>query len=915
MKRIRLLLWAILAGLTPLLHAQSIEGQVVSEKNEPLAGVNIWIKGTSKGTSTDIRGRFAVKPEKYPVTLVFSFLGYEKVEKTFPAPAKDIKIVMREAAESLDELVITASRTRERLRESPVTVERVPVKQIELATAPSFYDDLIKLRGVQMNTNSLTFQAVNTRGFATFANNRMLQIIDGIDNSSPALNFPLGNLVGISDLDVASVELLPGTSSALYGANAFNGLINIISKNPFEYHGLSFMLKTGVTRQEWAGVHPLYEAAVRYAGTLDKVAFKINFSYLEGTDWMAKDYRDFDIHPRNADRKGSRESNPSYDGLNIYGDEVATDIDLRFYNLGIIRVSRTGYEEVHLTDYKARSIKGDFSVYYRPKGKDTDLELIFLTRFGGGQTIYQGTNRYNLKDLLLKQTKVELRNRHYFIRAYHTSEDAGNSYDMRFAAINVNRLWKDDITWFTQYVRKYGQARMQGIDDYHAHLLARQTADSGRYVPGTRLYREAFEKVVSTAGFQEGAKFVDKTSLNHVEGNYDFRDVIPNGLIQVGGSFRQYSLRSDGTIFTDYDGPIHIRETGAYMQYIQKLFDKRMKLTASLRYDRQDRFRPNWSPRLAMVYFVDKEKQHGVRIAYQTGFRNPTTQDWYIGLDVGRASLVGAHPDNWERWKETLIDNQGQTFVLTGTDAYTNSFTLDSFLEFAETGDPSKLKVAEIIPLGPEKIRSTEIGYRGTLFEKFDLDIVAYQNTYNRFITQQVVMAIPRSYGNVRDSTRYNAIVKSAYKPYGVFTNMDVPVRSYGLDAQAGLRWKKYDFRLIYSYAKLDFDKEKYPDYMTFFNTPEHTFKFIVSGENILPRTGFNVSVTHLDKYLWEATFATDWVPARTTVDAMLYYRIPKYNGLIKVGGTNILGPDYVVAPGTGKVGSIYYLSATVMFK
>jgi len=919
MKRITRFLATVAAAtawlFTGAVHAQFIEGKVISDQNEPLGGVHVIEKGTQNGTVTDMDGHFKIKPTAYPATLIFSFLGYEPVEKTFTEPQSGVVIKMQESAQTLEELVITASRTKERLRESPVTIERVSVKEIELATAPSFYDDLIRLRGVQMNTNSLTFQSINTRGFATFANNRMLQIIDGIDNSSPALNFPLGNLVGISDLDVASVELLPGTSSALYGANAFNGLLHILSKNPFEYPGVTAMVKGGITRQEWAGINPLYELAFRYADYKGKLGYKINVSLFEGTDWMAKDYTDYDMHPRNQDKKGSRLTNPSYDGLNIYGDEVATDIDLTPYGLDIIRVSRTGYEEMYLTDYRASSKKGDISLYYRPKGKDHPLELVYLSRFGSGQTIYQGTNRYNLKDFIIHQHKIELRNDHYFIRSYYTSEDAGNSYDMRFAAININRQWKSDVDWFTDYARTYVFSRYQGLDEYNAHLIARQVADSMRYEPGTAQFREAFETVTQKAGFKDGAKFVDKTSLFHTEGNYDFKDLIPDGLVQVGGSFRTYSLRSDGTIFTDYDGPIHIREVGAYVQYIQKLFDKRLKITSSLRYDRQDQFDPNLSPRLAMVYFPDQEKKHVLRVAYQTGFRNPTTQDWYIGLDVGRASLVGAHPDNWDRWKEELLDNQGNTYILTGRDAYTNSFTLESFLEFADTGDPAKLKVAEIIPLGPEKIRSVEIGYRGTLMEDMEVDLVAYQNKYNHFITQQVVMAIPLSYGNVHDDTKFNAIARSAYKPYGVFTNVEIPIRSYGFDASLRKKIRGFDVNLIYSYAKLDFDKEKYPDYQTYFNTPENTVKLLISHDQIWKNTGFNTTFTYMDKYLWEATFATGWVPSRFTVDAMVYYRIPEKNVLLKIGGTNIFGPDYIVAPGTGKVGSVYYISSIIKFK
>ena len=81
----------------------------------------------------------------------------------------------------------------------------------------------------------------------------LLQIIDGVDNASPGLNFALGNLLGMSELDVKTVELLPGASSALYGANAFNGIMFMTSKSAFDDQGISISLKGGITSQEAGG--------------------------------------------------------------------------------------------------------------------------------------------------------------------------------------------------------------------------------------------------------------------------------------------------------------------------------------------------------------------------------------------------------------------------------------------------------------------------------------------------------------------------------------------------------------------------------------------------------------------------------------------------------------------------------------
>jgi outer membrane receptor protein involved in Fe transport len=101
-----------------------------------------------------------------------------------------------------------------------------------------------------MNTSSLSFKSINTRGFATVANTRFMQLVDGMDNSSPLLNFVLGNMIGVSEIDVQSVELLPGASSALYGANAFNGILFMNSKSPFTSPGITAYAKFGQTSQK-----------------------------------------------------------------------------------------------------------------------------------------------------------------------------------------------------------------------------------------------------------------------------------------------------------------------------------------------------------------------------------------------------------------------------------------------------------------------------------------------------------------------------------------------------------------------------------------------------------------------------------------------------------------------------------------
>src|SRR6056300_700665 len=280
----------------------------------PVPGANVVIDGKPIGTVTDFDGNFVLETsENPPFTLKISSIGYSQATVRVTSNNQTISVTLEEANTMLDEIVISASRTPERLFVSPVTVERFGIREIKNTASADFYDGLENLKGVDVNTNSLTFKSVNTRGFATFANTRFMQLVDGMDNSSPALNFNLGNLLGMSELDVNTVELMPGASSALYGANAFNGIMFMTSKNPFDTAGISISLKTGLTSQDAAGDNEFYDFNIRMAYKFsEKFAAKATLSYLKGTEWFATDYRNT---LKGQYVAGDRNSDRNYDGL------------------------------------------------------------------------------------------------------------------------------------------------------------------------------------------------------------------------------------------------------------------------------------------------------------------------------------------------------------------------------------------------------------------------------------------------------------------------------------------------------------------------------------------------------------------------------------------------------------------------
>lgn len=895
----------------------TISGTVVDQDGVPVLGANVVIVGKAEGAVTDFDGNFTLSTDEVPpFQLRVSSVGFSEAFANVTSNNQKLSITLEEQSTALDEIVISASRTPERVFESPVSIERFGLKEIKNTTAESFYGGLQNLKGVDINTNSLTFQSVNTRGFATFANTRFLQLVDGMDNTAPGLNFVLGNLVGMNELDVQSVEILPGASSALYGAGAFNGILFMRSKNPFDFQGISAYVKTGLTSQEAAGDNEYYDIGIRAAHAFsDKLAVKTSFSYLQGEDWHATSEVDFA-------RPGADRSNPAYDGINVYGDEVGTTLNfddlggLPSGTVGSAFVTRTGYNERDLADYGAQSVKADWAVHYRPFAND--LELIYNGRIGRGTTIYQGANRYSVTGFKMQQHKIELKNDNFFLRGYIVAENSGNAYDTRFAAINVNRSWKSDLAWFGDYAATFIGAKLgigSGVlaTDEQAHAAARAAADTGRLIPGTAAFENTFNRVINDGDLTTGAKFIDKTKFRHLNGNYNLAHLINDWAdIQLGGSYREYELNSNGTIFTDFDGPITYSEFGGYGQIQKKFADDRLKVTASARYDKNEFFDGFISPRFGLSGTLGEKRNHNIRASIQQGFRNPTTQDLFIGLNAGAAILVGSAPDNLDRDVRNFdVSQAGQAFTggsptvsVVGRTAYENAYSLASVLNGTPTAVSTPL-------IQPEEITAFELGYRAQL-GKFTIDASGYYNIYNNFISQTQVL-VPL-YGEAGDGgLSLLALQNGDRGVYQLYTNSQEEITSYGGTIGIDTKIAGFDIGANYTYTLLEDEEQlRARGIRTNFNSPEHKFKASFGKTDLFKNFGFGVNYRWSDNYFWEASFADGEVSSFSVLDAQINYAVPSIKSVFKAGGSNILGEEYFQAVGSGNIGSIFYVSWTI---
>jgi outer membrane receptor protein involved in Fe transport len=928
----------------------TISGTVTDKQtNETLPGVSINVKGKSIGTSSNVDGKFTLSTsENTPFTVVVSYLGYKTIEQEVKASASNLVFSLESMSILGQEVVVAASRTPERILESPVSIERYGQAAIRETAAPSFYDALNNLKGVEMSAQSLTFKSINTRGFNANGNVRFNQYIDGMDNQAPGLNFSVGNIIGMSELDVDNVELLPGASSALYGAGGINGTMLMTSKDPFKTPGVSFSLKRGINHvnDPLQDSQPFEEAGVRVAKAWNKFAFKTTLSFLQADDWQPANYSNFDRTGRVV-KNGNRSTDPNYDGVNSYGDEVnqnmriiansvqtATNAGVAAatggaipniigminaslpptatpaqiggflsafpaalrptiqnvlpFNFGLRAgiipdqsVSRTGYNEANLVDYNAKSLKTSTSLHYK---LSNTVQAVLQANWGTGTTVYTGSDRYSIRNFSIGQYKLEIKGQDFMVRGYTTQERSGDSYISSILGSYINEASKASTTWFPQYIGNYVGARSAGLPDAQAHAAARSAADQGRFEPGSQQFEAAKNTIMNTTiSSGLGAKFNDKSNLWHYEGMYNFTNALKGVVdLQVGASFRRYDLNSAGTIFDDLNRTIDIDETGAFIQMGKKLGES-FKLAVSGRYDKNMNFEGQFTPRVTGVYTV--APNNNIRLSYQTGYRNPTTQNQYIDLSVGGGStrLIGGLPEMVQKYN--LFTNRPFTDV-----SYRN------FLASAAAGaaNPTLLKTYSFDPNGvrPESVQAYELGYKGLIGSKLLIDAYGYYNAYKDFITSVEVFQ-----QNGSSFTRFGVPVNAAgdVSAYGAAFGMDYLVGKFNLSGNI-------------SYNQIG---NLPTTFINDFNTPTVRYNLGIGNRSIAKNVGMNVSYRWQDSFYWASSFASGDVPSFGTVDAQVNLKIPSVNGMIKIGAQNLLNRYYITSYGNPEMAGMYFVGFT----
>ncbi len=900
-----------------------------SKTNEEIIGATILIHSTLNGVTTDIKGNFKLvlkEENKLPLTLDVKSIGYEKQTVIVKDLTKKVIIKLAPLKVDLTGVDVVGERIREKQKLNPLTVEQMDLAAIKETPAANFYDGLGQMKGVDITAASIGFKVINTRGFNSTSPVRSLQVIDGVDNQAPGLNFSLGNFLGASEIDVKSVDLVMGASSAYFGPNAFNGVISMNSKDPFTFTGLSVLEKVGERN--------LNETAIRYAQKFknkkgdDLFAYKFNIYYMKAHDWEALNYNATENSKVGKDNPGG------YDAVNRYGDEYVGALqnfsDKRGQRdapgLGVFY--RTGYLEKDLVDYNSQNLKLGASFHYRFNPK---LELIYSSNFGYGTTVYQGENRLSLKDITFYQNRVELKKENkWFVQAYATNENSGKSFDAVFTANLIQSLSSNFENWALTYYAYWAtyvipkvkalpgfpaepvwpnpydydganaaiNANRDLIQQWHKDAAAKANTGSpllrtsNYYEPGTPAFDSLF-KLITTRNFSTnkesyGSRFYDRSALYHLRGEYKFTPKFCD--INTGGNVRIYAPVSKGTVFIDTGTRvIHNYEFGLFAGLEKKIIDEKLKINATARLDKNQNFNYNVSPALSAVFAHDKNNVF--RVSMSSAIRNPTLLDQYFNYNVGPAILKG------------------------NVDGFTYLCTIPSLLKSLDNQDTTILVHFDVAPIQPEKVKTVEVGYRGTLFNRVYVDASYYYSFYHDFI----------GYKLGADAKFDNTSRPIAVQVYRVAANAKDKVTTQGFAMNYNYYFAKYfTFAGNYSWNRLNQIKES-DSIIPAYNTPENKFNISISARDLegklfnkinITGWGFNINYKWVQGFIFEGSPQfTGFVPAYDMVDAQINYHYQKWKTTFKLGASNLFNKKFFQVYGGPYIARLAYFSILIDLK
>jgi len=283
-------------------HHGTMRGKVVENKNDqPIFGVNILIKGTLIGTSTDREGRFEIKDIPPGIYAIFvSHIGYKNktLDQVTITSGSDIEmnITLKESVVEMNPVIVSATKHPQSLSSSHQAVEVIPHTRINESQYSRLYKSLSTVPGIHFNEQNISIRG--SSGYSVFnVGSRILVMIDGIPVNSSDLGAINWDILPV--LDIKRIEIVKGAGSALYGSSAMGGVVNIITKEPPGDRQILLRTRAGIYDQpaykewEWTDeVLHFEDINASYSSSFGPVDLNLSFSRYLSTGYMENNHMD-----------------------------------------------------------------------------------------------------------------------------------------------------------------------------------------------------------------------------------------------------------------------------------------------------------------------------------------------------------------------------------------------------------------------------------------------------------------------------------------------------------------------------------------------------------------------------------------------------------------------------------------------
>ena len=708
----------------------TIKGTILDKKTkDPLIGVNIFVETDKlKGTVTDFDGNYELKANEGEV-IVFTYMGL-KEERLTVTQTQTFDLNMDEdVGNMMDEVVVSVGRKKEKALDAPASIVSVDAAAIKNKAGLGVTDYIKNSSGVQILQTGVQGGQPSVRGFSGYFTSDVMSLTDTRVAKLPNTGLNMYQMMTTTDADIERIEILKGPAAALYGPNANQGVIHIITKSPLKYQEIKFWTSIGArvkikdTLTDINRLNPKFD----YDKFTQRMLFSMGF-YVGDT-----------IHVKNPNVKM---------GIKVSG-QLFTGHDWRYSDL---------FDPSSVIKFKA---SGDTIYYERPDGS--------YDPNGTGVAVKNERDEKILNGQV--DTRYDIQIKEDFNVVLAGGVNVSNGIIPSPIGAMQNKNWTYSwaqvrFTWKNLFVQAY----MNGNNSHNTFFVP----VGGRYIDKSHMYSvqaqhssEFFKKRINLIyGFD--AFFTRPNTDGTLNGKYEDKDAIDEYGVYLQGDYKlhprfsvvvatrlDYNTAVKKLLFSPKVALVYKPGTGHNLRFT---FNRAFKNPASAAYyvdvkqgeiPQGIEVRNVGTPSTGFNYSFNANPNYGGEVLPQFASPYGTSGQFH---DVGDASF------NATGWEGILTAIRGQfglradiennSPILPIINLVVNSIVpqnipndinqvvknLNTGKQLFESNNDRWKKTQDIAKLKPTTTYTYELGYKGVIGKMFGMQVDVYRTDYKNYL-------------------------------------------------------------------------------------------------------------------------------------------------------------------------------------